>query len=175
MSEGGLEGESPVFQEGALSLQGLPSPAYLTSIGTEDTWVVPYNIVPYTSAEIPPAGAPSGFDSAAIVTLALAITWRCRSAQNDTWVVCCVSCNILIRQSNIHPNRNDTRVVPPRSKTNFLPFLSGSGESENVRISLAECGSEQPEFVARNTATPKSVPQKERGKNPPLVQGLEGS
>ena len=28
--EGGLEGESPVFQEGALSLQGLPSPAYLT-------------------------------------------------------------------------------------------------------------------------------------------------
>ena len=30
VSEGGLEGESPVFQEGALSLQGLPFPAYLT-------------------------------------------------------------------------------------------------------------------------------------------------
>ena len=28
-----------------------------------------------------------------------------------------------------------------RPSTNFLPFLSGSGESENVRISLAECGS----------------------------------
>ena len=120
----------------------------------------------YTSAEIPPAGAPSGFDSAAIVTLALAITWRCRSAQNDTWVVCCVSCNILIRQSNIHPNRNDPRVVPPRSTTNFLPFLSGSGESENVRISLAECGSEQPEFAARKTATPKSAQRKERDINP---------
>ena len=32
-----------------------------------DPCVVPYNIVPYTSAEIPPAGAPSGFDSAAFV------------------------------------------------------------------------------------------------------------
>ena len=32
-----------------------------------DPRVVPYNIVPYTSAEIPPAGAPSGFDSAAII------------------------------------------------------------------------------------------------------------
>ncbi len=27
VSEGGLEGESPVFQEGALSLQGLPHPS----------------------------------------------------------------------------------------------------------------------------------------------------
>ena len=32
-----------------------------------DPRVVPYNIVPYTNAEIPPAGAPSGFDSAAII------------------------------------------------------------------------------------------------------------
>ena len=54
--------------------------------------------------------------------------------------------------NNILPTRNDTWVVPPHSSTNFLPFLSGSGESENVRISLAECGSEQPELVARNTA-----------------------
>ena len=50
---------------------------------------------------------------------------------------------------SLSPNRNDPRVVPLRSSTNFLPFLSGSGESENVRISLAECGSEQPEFVER--------------------------
>ena len=114
---------------------------FFTGCGYALAWQARSVIMPYTSAEIPPAGAPSGFDSAAIVTLALAIIWRCRSAQNDTWVVCCVSCNILIHQSNIHPNRNDTRVVPPRSTTNFLPFLSGSGESENVRISLAECGS----------------------------------
>ena len=39
---------------------------------------------PYTSAEIPPAGAPSGFDSAAFVVSALAFAWWCRSAQNDT-------------------------------------------------------------------------------------------
>ena len=32
-----------------------------------DPRVVPYNIVPYTSAEIPPAGAPSGFDFAAFL------------------------------------------------------------------------------------------------------------
>ena len=32
-----------------------------------DPRVVPYNIVPYTSAEILPAGAPSGFDSAAVL------------------------------------------------------------------------------------------------------------
>ena len=144
----------------------VPHGLFREGLGCYTSYLLTAYIIPHTSAEIPPAGAPSGFDSAAIVTLALAITWRCRSAQNDTWVVCCVSCNILIRQSNIHPNRNDPRVVPPRSTTNFLPFLSGSGESENVRISLAECGSKQPEFVTRNTATPKSVQQKERGKNP---------
>ena len=44
--------------------------------------------------------------------------------------------------------------APPLT-TNLLPFLPGSGESGNVRISLAECGSEQPEFVARNTAALK--------------------
>ena len=66
----------------------------------------------------------------------------------------------------LSPNRNDPRVVPVRSSTNFLPFLSGSGESENVRISLAECGSEQPEFAARNTATPKFAQHKERDINP---------
>ena len=68
--------------------------------------------------------------------------------------------------SYIRPKRNDTRVVPSRSSTNFLPFLSGSGESGNVRISLAECGSEQPEFAARQTATSESVQQKARSKNP---------
>ena len=44
-----------------------------------------------------------------------------------------------------------------------LPLLSGSGESENVRISLAECGSQQPEFAARNTVASKSAPHKHRG------------
>ena len=42
-------------------------------------------MMPYTSAEIPPAGAPSGFDSAAmIVFFAFALAPLCRSAQNDT-------------------------------------------------------------------------------------------
>ena len=50
--------------------------------------------------------------------------------------------------------------------TNFLLFLSGSGESENVRISLAECGSEQPEFAARNMATSEFAQRIKRIKNP---------
>ena len=40
--------------------------------------------IPYTSAEIPPAGAPSGFDFAAIVGFEFAVAPLCRSAQNDT-------------------------------------------------------------------------------------------
>ena len=64
-----------------------------------------------------------------------------------------------------------------RFKCNFLPFLSGSGEKARqqvaaVRISLAECGSEQPEFVARQTAASESAPQKNRGKIP-LLKVLE--
>ena len=38
--------------------------------------------------------------------------------------------------SNIHPMRNDPRVVPPQSSSNFLPFLSGSGESASAQIPL---------------------------------------
>ena len=75
--------------------------------------------------------------------------------------------------SNIHPARNDPRVVPPRSSTNFLPFLSGSGESENVRISLAECGSEQPEFAARKTATPKFAQTKSKERKSPCLKFLK--
>ena len=56
LSRGGLS-PSKVF---------LPLPILLQS-ERNDTWVVLYNIVPYTSAEIPPAGAPSGFDSAAVL------------------------------------------------------------------------------------------------------------
>ena len=44
-------------------------------------------------------------------------------------------------KNNMNPKQNDTGVAPLRPSTNFLPLLSGSGESENVRISLAECGS----------------------------------
>ena len=46
--------------------------------------------------------------------------------------------------SNIPPKRNDPRVVPPRSATNFLPFLSGSGsKAQAVPIPLdgIGCGS----------------------------------
>ena len=67
-----------------------------------------------------------------------------------------ISAHYMKKSANIsYSNRNDTWVVPPYSNVTFLPFLSGSGESENVRISLAECGSEQPEIVARNTAAHK--------------------
>ena len=38
----------------------------------------------YASAEIPPAGASSGFDSAAMVVSSFAVAPLCRSAQNDT-------------------------------------------------------------------------------------------
>ena len=37
----------------------------------------------------------------------------------------------------VQSKRNDTRVVPPVHQLTSLPLLSGSGESENVRISLA--------------------------------------
>ena len=51
-------------------------------------------------------------------------------------------------------NQNDTWVVPSRSSTNFLPFLSGSGEKRQLSKSRSTgFGSEQPEIVARNTAT----------------------
>ena len=67
----------------------------------------------------------------------------------------------------LSPEANDTWVVPPRSTTNFLPFLSGSGEKRQLHKSRwTGFGSEQPEFVARNTATPKSVPRKNRDINP---------
>ncbi len=66
-----------------------------------------------------------------------------------------------------------------RFKCNFLPFLSGSGEKARqqvaaaVRISLAECGSEQPEIVARNTATPKSVQTKNKERKSPCLKFLK--
>ena len=52
--------------------------------------------IPYTSAEIPPAGAPSGFDFAAIVGFAFAVAPLCRSAQNDTEMWRSVGCNRLV-------------------------------------------------------------------------------
>ena len=42
------------------------------------------DMIPYTCAEIPPAGAPSGFDSAAFSIVLFVLTKRCRSAQDDT-------------------------------------------------------------------------------------------
>ena len=37
-----------------------------------ECYLLTYDIMPYTGAEIPPAGAPSGFDYAAMVGFALA-------------------------------------------------------------------------------------------------------
>ena len=46
-------------------------------------------------------------------------------------------------------------MIPP-SSTNFLPFLSGSGEKRQLCQSrLTGLTSEQPEFAARQTAAPK--------------------
>ena len=59
-----------------------------------------------------------------------------------------------------------------RPPTNFLPLLSGSGESENVRISLAECGSEQPEFVEHKRLQ-KNQHHKKTGVKSPLVKVLK--
>ena len=54
----------------------------------------------YTSAEIPPAGAPSGFDSAAFFDfIACDFQYLCRSAQNDRKADCCVRDTIFIRLS----------------------------------------------------------------------------
>ena len=41
-------------------------------------------VCPCVGAEIPPAGAPSGFDSAAFSIVLFVLTERCRSAQDDT-------------------------------------------------------------------------------------------
>ena len=61
-------------------------------------------------------------------------------------------------------------ILPSVHHLTSLPFLSGSGESENVRISLAECGSEQPEIVARNTATPKFAQTKNKERKSPWLK-----
>ena len=50
---------------------------------TFDGWVR-LDMIPYACAEIPPAGAPSGFDSAAFSIVLFVLTKRCRSAQDDT-------------------------------------------------------------------------------------------
>ena len=52
--------------------------------------------MPYTSAEIPPAGAPSGFDCAAWLVFALADIRWCRSAQDDTEVGRTMGYNLFV-------------------------------------------------------------------------------
>ena len=62
---------------------------------------------------------------------------------------------------------NDPRVVPPSQQLISMPFLSGSEERRKPYKSRSTgFGSEQPEFVARQTATSESAQQKARGKNP---------
>ncbi len=53
-----------------------------------------------------------------------------------------------------------------RSVTNFLPFLSGSGEKRQPCQSRSTgLASEQPVIVARQTATPEFAQRKERNNN----------
>ena len=66
------------------------------------------------------------------------------------------------------PKRNDPRVVPPKSATNFLPFLSGG---EEKRQAVAQIPPDGIWFVAAGIcraypATENSAPQKHKGKIP---------
>ena len=76
--------------------------------------------------------------------------------------------------SNIQQKRNDACVVPPYSNVTSLPLLSGSGERRKPCQSRSTgLVSEQPEFVARNTATPNLVQRKDRIKNPLALRVLK--
>ena len=66
---------------------------------------------PIIAAESNPEGAPAGGISALVYGIVQSLI------------------------SNI--KRNDTRVVPPQSSTNFLPFLSGSGEKARQQVAAA--------------------------------------
>ena len=61
-----------------------------------------------------------------------------------------------------------------RFKCNFLPFLSGSGEKRQLSKSRwTGFGSEQPEFAARQTATPEFAQRKNRDIKPLAVKVLK--
>ena len=69
------------------------------------------------------------------------------------WADCCVDDTILVCQI-IHRERPVCRSARPT--TNYLPFISGSGEKRQLCQSrLTGLTSEQPEFAARQTAAPK--------------------
>ena len=61
---------------------------------------------------------------------------------------------------------------------NILPLLSGSGDERRQQAAAPKSRStglvsQQPEIVARNMATPKSVQQNARGKNPLALKVLK--
>ena len=105
--------------------------------------------------------------------------------------------------SNIHPMRNDTWVVPynisfpmdyalcrgaiqrerpanypalrpSTNLTHFYPVAERNGKPLSKSRSTG-FGSEQPEFAAWNTATPKSAQTKRKREKPLCDEGLEGS
>ena len=74
------------------------------------------------------------------------------------------------------PNRNNTWVVPPKSTTNFLPFLSGSGrEATAAKIPLDGIWL----GAAGNSSTANGYiricTNKKQGAKIPLLKVLEGS
>ena len=77
--------------------------------------------------------------------------------------------------SNIHPMRNDPRVVPLNHHLTSYHFYPVAERAQAHKSRSTGFGSEQPEFAARNTATPKSAPTKRKREKPLCYEGLEGS
>ena len=78
--------------------------------------------------------------------------------------------------SNIYPKRNDPRVVPPQSSTNFLPFLSGSGrEATAAKIPLDGILLGSSRNSQHGKRLHQNLHKQKRGFKIPLVEGLEGS
>ena len=98
---------------------------------------------PTIAAESNPEGAPAGGISALMYDIVQPLTSNILQKRNDTWVIsykAYLQKNFIFQENFIFSRAqsvgNDPRVVPPQSSTNFLPFLSGSGESASAQIPL---------------------------------------
>ena len=91
------------------------------------------------AAESNPEGAPAGGISALMYDIVQPLTSNILQKRNDTWVIsykAYLQKNFIFQENFIFSRAqsvgNDPRVVPPQSSTNFLPFLSGSGEKRQL-------------------------------------------
>ena len=67
---------------------------------------------------------------------------------------------------------NDPRVVPSHSSTNLNHFYPVAERAQAPKSRSTGFGSEQPEIVARNTATSESVQTKSKGVKSPCLKFL---